>query len=154
MITINVSARSARGKGWLRNAPRSMGILALIASAAAHIPVTPEHLREVPYVGVMFLVLIVACLALAASLAVRDSPVAWVATAATTSLAIAAYIVSRSVGLPDMADDIGNWREPLGIAAITAEALALLTASCALAPLTRRGSRTGAVCSPGGRKNP
>jgi hypothetical protein len=131
--------------GWLRTPLRWTGVLALLASAVTHVPVTPEHLQEVPYVGALFVALMVACLALAVALAARDSPVVWAATAAVTAPAIAAYAVSRSVGLPGMADDIGNWGEPLGIAAITVEGIALVTAAAALTPPTRRRFRTGAA---------
>jgi len=31
------------------------------------------------------------------------------------------YILSRSIGLPHYADDIGNWTEPLGVASLIVE---------------------------------
>ena len=36
-----------------------------MTSAAAHLPVLSEHLHEVPYIGVEFIVLIVACILIA-----------------------------------------------------------------------------------------
>ncbi len=35
----------------------------------------------------------------------------------------------RTIGLPQIGDDIGNWGEPLGIVAIIAEATMLITAA-------------------------
>lgn len=34
---------------------------------------------------------------------------------------MAAFVVSRTVGLPGGADDIGNWSEPLGLASLFVE---------------------------------
>jgi hypothetical protein len=49
--------------------------LAVLAatSAAAHLPVVGEHLREAPYLGEEFIVLIVACVLLAVAALVCDS---------------------------------------------------------------------------------
>lgn len=105
----------------------------LLVSLASHVPVTPEHLHEAPYVGALFIALMVACFVLAVGMAVADSRTVWAAAGVVTALAFAAYIVSRSVGLPQMADDIGNWAEPLGLVAITAEALTVVASAAALA---------------------
>ncbi|MGH3502262.1 MAG: hypothetical protein ACRDQA_15455, partial [Nocardioidaceae bacterium] len=40
---------------------------------------------------------------------------------------------SRSAGLPQIGDDIGNWAEPLGMVAIVAEAITFLAAAGVLA---------------------
>jgi hypothetical protein len=56
---------------------------------------------------------------------VSDHPIAWLAAGGLAASAIAAYAVSRSVGLPLMADDIGDWVNPLGIGALCAEAIAI-----------------------------
>ena len=43
-------------------------------------------------------------------------------------LAILGYVISRTIGLPQIGDDIGNWLEPLGVVAVIAEATACLSA--------------------------
>lgn len=89
-----------------------------------HVPLVPGHLHEAPYIGVLFIGLASACAVLAAVLARRDSAVVW---AVTTVLAVAAafgYVVSRTIGLPQIHDDIGNWSDPLGASALTAETAA------------------------------
>jgi hypothetical protein len=51
----------------------------------------------------------------------------WRRPAAAISLgALVAYFLSRSVGLPSMSDDIGDWANPLGLAAVACEALTLI----------------------------
>jgi hypothetical protein len=55
----------------------------------------------------------------------------------TTAVAAApflAYVASRSVGLPGAPDNIGNWTEPLGLAALFVEFLVTAISLRALAP--------------------
>jgi hypothetical protein len=110
--------------------------LALVAGLA-HVPVTPEHLREAPYIGVMFIVLTTACVLLAAALLIVDSVLVWSTLGVTTMVAVVAYAVSRTIGLPLMADDVGNWLEPLGIVSVVTE-----TAVSALALVALRRARS------------
>lgn len=105
--------------------------LALIAGLS-HVPVTPEHLREAPYIGVLFIVLTVVCVLLAAAVLVSDSAMVWAALGVSCLLAVVGYVVSRTFGLPLMADDIGNWFETLGVIAVVSETAVVATAAAAL----------------------
>lgn len=102
-----------------------MAIPALLAAAAAHIPVIDSHLHEAPYIGVLFIALTVACAGLAVALGVSDTPTMWDLTVWVAGLAVLGYVLSRTVGLPQITDDIGNWAEPLGIVSIAAESVAV-----------------------------
>jgi hypothetical protein len=51
-------------------------------------------------------------------------------------VAVVAYALSRTIGLPLMADDVGNWLEPLGIVSVVTE-----TAVSALALVALRRAR-------------
>jgi len=115
--------------------------LALIV-AATHIPVTPEHLSAAPYIGWLFIALEIASLLLAVLLVIADYPLVWLATGVVPILAIAAYLLTRSVAVPEMSDDVGNWAEPLGMVALISEAL---LAVIALGPgsRSRPSARTG-----------
>lgn len=97
-------------------------IVACIVAAAAHVPVTGEHLQEAPYIGVLFIALEVVSVGFAVILLSRGSRKVALLAAVVGLLAILAYVVSRSAGLPQIEDDIGNWAEPLGIVSITSEA--------------------------------
>jgi hypothetical protein len=116
-------------------------VAALVVAGLAHIPVIPAHLREAPYIGVLFILLVAASLVLAGVLAVRDMAAAYVLTAAVMALALAAYIISRTIGLPLIGDDVGNWLEPLGVVSIVAETVACVAA---IALSRKRPHRPGA----------
>jgi len=116
----------------LRSPLRWLAAATLVASGAVHIPVIPMHLEEAPYIGYLFIALTAVCFAIAVAVLLVDSVVVWAAGGVVTALAVIAYVLSRTVGLPQIQDDIGNWSEPLGIAAITAETLTVLLAVVAL----------------------
>jgi hypothetical protein len=100
--------------------------------AAVHLSIAEDHLREATYIGVLFIVLSAACCIEAALLVRGDARAVWAAAGAVCALAIAAYVWSRSIGLPQIHDDIGRWTEPLGIVALAAEGLVVLLAAAAL----------------------
>jgi len=109
---------------------------AAVVSAVAHIPPTPEHLREAPYMGVGFVLFTVACLAVAAAVVVRDSAMVYRAAGAICASGIAAYAATRLVAFPLLSDDVGNWLEPLGVVSVLAEAVVVLAAIRALSRRT------------------
>lgn len=136
------TARTRRPADTPRRSPaRWPAVAALLVAAAAHVPVTAPHLHEAPYIGALFIGLTVACVVLAAALAVADTPTVWDLTIWVCGLAVLAYVLSRTVGLPQITDDIGNWAEPLGVVSIAAESAAAL---CGLAA-SRVRRRTGAA---------
>ncbi|MGH3494841.1 MAG: hypothetical protein ACRDQ1_16615, partial [Sciscionella sp.] len=55
-----------------------------------------------------------------------------------SGLALTADLVSRTVGMPEIHDDIGNWLEPFGVAAVVAEAVGVVTAARILYRMARR----------------
>jgi hephaestin len=112
-------------KGQRISAWRGVLIAAAIVTAASHVPVTEDHFAEAFYIGLLFVLLEVACVVLAVMLIRRGGRDLFLASALTGGLAIAAYVLSRSVGLPQIQDDVGNWAEPLGVVALTAESVML-----------------------------
>jgi hypothetical protein len=109
----------------------------LLVTAGAHIPLVPEHLEEAPYVGWLFAVLSVTCIALAAAILVSDRPRLWILVGTICLAALLAFLASRTVGLPQLGDDVGDWTEPLGYPAVASEALV-----CALTLKHLHRSRT------------
>lgn len=117
-------------------------VAALLVAAGAHIPVTPEHLREAPYMGVLFVGFTAVAFALALVLAVRGTaPAPFIAAGALCASAILAYCLTRLVAFPQLADDVGNWGEPLGVVSIVSEAVVLVLSALAVAVPSRTGWR-------------
>jgi hypothetical protein len=96
----------------------------LLVAAVAHLPVIPDHLRQAPYMGVLFILFTLAAFAVATVLAARPSHLWYLVTSALCVAAIAAYVATRLIAFPQLADDVGAWTEPLGIISISAEAVA------------------------------
>ncbi|HET7070932.1 MAG TPA: hypothetical protein VFI40_08915 [Nocardioides sp.] len=100
----------------------------LLVAAGAHIPLIHEHLQEAPYVGWLFIALSVVCVVLAVFILVLDHPGVWVIGGLTCLAAVVAFLASRTIGLPQIGDDVGNWTEPLGFPAVASEALMAILA--------------------------
>ena len=131
----------------LRSPDRMTGATALVVTAGTHIPLIGDHLHEAPYVGWLFIVLSVAALALAFVLTIADTPAVWALSGAVCLAAVIAFVASRTVGLPQIGDDVGNWTEALSYPALVAE-LIVVAASVG----TLRASRPFAVRAPSSRR--
>lgn len=101
---------------------------ALTAAAAGHVPVLTEHLREAPWMGWLFVLFIGA--ALGAATGTLLTGVAWPSTASIVlaAAAITTYCAARLFPLPQLADDVGDWSDPWGLASIALELAALVIA--------------------------
>jgi hypothetical protein len=106
-------------------------VLMLIA-AGAHVPLIQDHLDEAPYIGWSFIALTIVCVTLAVIIVVVDHPSVWAIAHLTCLAAVVAFLASRTVGLPQIGDDVGNWAEPLGFPAVASEVLMVLLASAHL----------------------
>jgi hypothetical protein len=122
----------------LRSDWRWPGAALLVEIAAIHVSLVPQHLREAPYAGVLFAALGAGALVTAAALLICDDRRVWLSAALLVGGAIAGYIASRSIGLPSLADDVGDWLNPLGGAAVLAEVLTLVLSAAVLT-----GARSG-----------
>jgi hypothetical protein len=116
----------------LRRPERFLMSLAALVAAAAHVPVIAPHLDEAPYMGVLFVVLTVGCAVLAAAVLVRDSAAVYALAVLTCGLAVVGYAATRLVAFPMLADDVGNWWEPLGIVSVVSETVVVVAALAAL----------------------
>ncbi len=115
---------------------------AALVAAAAHVPVIPPHLDEAPYMGALFTVLTVACAAVAVAALVRDSTVVHALALLTCGLAVAGYVATRVVPFPMLADDVGNWLEPLGVVSVLSELVVVGAAARALGRRPADGTST------------
>lgn len=124
-------------------------VAALFVAAGAHVPVIPEHLREAPYMGVLFVGFTAVAVALALLLAVRGAaPMPFAMAGLLCAAAIVAYCLTRLVAFPQLADDVGNWGEPAGVVSIASESV--VVALCAAAA-SRAAAVAGRTRRYGGR---
>jgi hypothetical protein len=114
---------------------RSVAAVGLAGIALIHLLDSLGKFQETPYMGWMYVGLMVSCLAVAATLLHRHVREAWLAAAVLPASAIAGFVLTRTVGLPQAHEDIGNWSEPLGLAALFVEGAVIAVAAYALAAL-------------------
>jgi hypothetical protein len=65
----------------------------------------------------------------------------WLLAGGLAAATFAAYAVSRTVGLPAATDDIGNWAESLGLAALFVEGAVVALSADMLLRLRSGGRR-------------
>ena len=133
-----------RGGARASLAQQALAAVAACASfgeAVAHVPVIEPHLVEAPYVGVGFVLLAIAGLYLAVRLVQDPDELVWAATGVVAVLALVGYVLSRTVGLPQIGDDVGAWDDPLGTTAVTCESVMVLAAVAHRLGRTRRRAR-------------
>jgi hypothetical protein len=127
--------------GVARRSPwRWLLAVAAVVTAVAHVPVIAPHLEEAPYMGALFVVLTVACLFLAAAALVRDTTLIYGLALLTCGLGVVGYLATRSVAFPQLADDVGNWFEPLGVVSVLAELVVITAAILGLRSPHRAGT--------------
>ena len=112
---------------------RGVGAIALATVAVIHVIDLPSTLRETPFIGYGYFVLIAAALLGAGMLLTASEPRVWVLVDLIAFGAITAYVLSRTSGLPTDTGDIGNWN-CAGIAAISTETLLILLAIWQMQP--------------------
>ncbi len=109
-----------------------LGAAAGAVIASTHLFITPEHLSEAAYLALLFTVLSCVMIGVSVGLLRRDALWLWVLGCLACALAIIGYVISRTIGLPLAADDIGRWADPVGIVAMTAEAVFVVLAVMAI----------------------
>jgi membrane protease YdiL (CAAX protease family) len=102
-------------------APRAVGAIGLAGVALIHLLDSLNTFPETPYIGWMYVGLILGSVAVAGALLLRPDRRVWLAAAALAGSAIAGYVLSRTTGLPASTGDIGDWNEPLGVASLFVE---------------------------------
>jgi hypothetical protein len=107
---------------------------ALAAVCIVHLLDGPGSLSDQFYIGALELGLAAACAPLAVWLLVRPTGTVWRTVLVLNLAAMAAFIISRTIGLPGSTDDIGDWGQLLGVINLTFEAIVIAAALTALRP--------------------
>lgn len=97
------------------------GTVALAAAVAIHLQNLAARFALAPWIGVASILFVTAAVG-AGWLLVRRDPRGWLVAGLACLAAALAWVAGRTVGYPGATDDIGNWTEPLGLAAFFLEA--------------------------------
>ncbi|MCU1348072.1 MAG: hypothetical protein JWO56_1102 [Acidobacteria bacterium] len=106
---------------------KSLGIAAILVTGIVHAVLTREAYGDVPYKGILFGANALGAIVAAAGI-LRDRDWGWILGVAVAGGALAAYILSRTIGLPSLPAEPDAWLEPAGVASVIAEAVYLVTA--------------------------
>jgi hypothetical protein len=107
---------------------RAVGALALAALAVIHVVDLPGTLGQTPLVGAGYLGIIAAAVLTGGFMITRSHWLPWAAAGAVAASAMGGYVLTRAVPGGFLGDhaDVGNWRCPLGITALSVEAILIL----------------------------
>jgi hypothetical protein len=137
LIELTEGSETARsGDAVSDGVARGVGAIGLAGMALIHLLDLPGQLSEAPYLFVLYLALMVSSVALAGVLIRTGDSRGWAAATVLALLVIVGYVLSRTSGLPQSTDDIGNWSEPLGMASLFVEGS---VAALGVAVLAARG---------------
>jgi hypothetical protein len=100
---------------------RAVAAVGLAGVGLIHLLDITGKFSETPYMGWMYVGLIIACLGVAGALVRSSARVVWLAAIVLPLSAMIGFTLTRTVGLPQAMDDIGNWGEPLGMASLFVE---------------------------------
>jgi hypothetical protein len=107
---------------------RYLAAAMLLAEIVIHVSLAPDHLHEVPYIGVSFVVAsILLTVALLALLAAPRRPGGWLLGAALCVGMAGAFVVSRVIGLLDY-HEAWTSDDSLGLISLPPEAVFVLCA--------------------------
>jgi hypothetical protein len=127
---------------------RALGFVGMLAIALIHLLDVIGKIKETPYLGVMYIGLMATSVAVAFYLLHTGSTRAWAAAGLLAAATLIGFVLSRTTGLPNASDDIGNWTEGLGLASMFVEGAVIVLAGYALS-LARRERRPGVHVSVG-----
>ena len=122
---------------------RAVAIVGLAGFALIHLLDLPDTIGETPYIGALYLALIVSALVLCAALARTSATRVWAGAAALVTSVMASYILSRTTGLPQDSGDVGNWGQSSGIAMLFLGGSLLALASSVLVSRMRTRALAG-----------
>ena len=133
---------------------RAVGALALAALAVIHVVDLPATLGPTPLVGIGYFGIIAAAVLVGGVMIARSHWLAWATAGAVAVSAMGGYVLTRALPGGFLGDhaDVGNWRCPLGIAALSVETLVILLAVLAAWQSRPRAASVAAQPRPAARR--
>ena len=126
---------------------RTLAVVGLAGVALIHLLDLHDTYLASPYKGWLYLALIAGSLAAAAALIRADDGRGWLGALVLPAGAFAAFVWSRTIGLPSGADDIGNWWEPLGLASLFVEGCLVALSAAVLCARIAPAARTATTAA-------
>jgi hypothetical protein len=135
---------------------RAVGALALAALAVIHVVDLPGTLGPLPLIGAGYLGIIAAAVVVGGVMITRSHWLAWAAAGGLAVSAMGGYVLTRALPGGFLGDhvDAGNWRCPLGIAALSVETLIILLAVLAAWQSRPRAASVAAQPRQAARRTP
>jgi hypothetical protein len=123
-----------------------VGALALAALAVIHVVDLPSTLGPTPLVGFGYFGIIAAAIVVGGAMITRSHGLVWAAAGTVAASAMGGYILTRALPGGFLGDhgDAGNWRCPLGMAALSVETLIILLMMLAAGQARARAARLAA----------
>ncbi len=131
MNTTTAEIESTETQSGTRILTRGVGAALMVGVAYIHWLDLPGKMAEVPYLGYMYIALIIGSL-LSVGLLFYKPRAGWTLGGALALGSIIAFCLNRTVGLPYAMDDIGNWGEPLGVASLVVEGVMVVLSATML----------------------
>ncbi len=97
---------------------------------------------ETRYLFWMYIALIAGSVVVGGAVLFSRARLPFVAAALLAASALVGFILSRTTGLPNASDDIGNWTEPLGLASLFVEGAVIAASLSAYAILPAKAKTT------------
>jgi hypothetical protein len=146
--------------GRARSAPdtdmitRAVAVPARAALAVIHVVDLPGTLGPDRLVGIGYLGIIAIAILAGGALITRSGWLAWAAAGGLAAAAMTGYLLTRSLPGGFLGDhgDVGNWRCPLGIAAVSVETLIILLTAGRAWQARLHATSTLAEGQPAGRR--
>ena len=124
-------------------AARAVSAIGLMTVGIIHALEIPDQIGGAAWLTAGFCLIAVTAPGCGLWLLARPGPAAWLAGGALCLSVAAGYVLTRSVPLPGDPSDVGNWLEPLGMAALIAEGMVVMLAGLALAAQVAMRARAG-----------
>jgi hypothetical protein len=105
---------------------RAVGIVGLVGIALIHFLDAFSVIDESKFVFGLYIALMIVTLIASGILLRTDSQRTWMLAGGTAGLTLLGFILTRTTGLPGFPDNVGNWREPLGLASVWVEGLVIV----------------------------
>jgi len=120
---------------------RAVGAVALVTLAMIHVVDLPGTLGPLPLVGAGYLGIIATAAVVGGMMIARSHRLVWAAAGLLAAGAMGGYVLTRTIsGFLGDHGDVGNWRCPLGLAALSVETVLILLAAWQVRVRTRHNA--------------